>query len=90
MRALLPLLVLLAGCESLGPWREGAWRPGGANSANLLVMVAEPRELIRGTGAPGADGHAAAEAVARLRSDRVRPLPDNAVVRIGVPGGGGQ
>ncbi|MFL1464051.1 hypothetical protein ACI6QG_17710 [Roseococcus sp. DSY-14] len=88
VRTLLLLPALLGGCDALGPWREGQWRPGGANTANLLVMVAEPRELVRGTGAVGADGQQAAEAVARLRADRVRPLPDNAVVRIGTSGGG--
>ncbi|WP_426955200.1 hypothetical protein [Muricoccus radiodurans] len=83
---LLPLL-LLACAEDLDPYtRAGSWRPTGINERNLRVMVAQPRELVRGTGAVGTDGQQAADAVARLRTDRVRALPDSSIVRLGTGG----
>jgi hypothetical protein len=91
MRTLvLPLLLLLPGCGDLliPHTREGAWRPTGTNEHNLRVMAAVPSEIARGTGAPGSDGHTAQQAVERLRTDRVRPLPDSGVARL-VPTGGG-
>jgi hypothetical protein len=91
--ALLVLAVLLAGCSS-GPegWptdRPGAWRPSGANEANLRAMVADPSHLVRGVGASGAEGPGPANAVDRLYRDRVRPLPQSGIVAIGGQGGGG-
>jgi hypothetical protein len=92
---LLPLLALcalpmLAGCDILtDPYhREGSWRPTGANDFNLRVMAAQPREIIMGTGEAGADGQAAADAVDRLRTDRVRSLPVFNVSPIAPPTGG--
>lgn len=84
----LVLPLLLAACaEDIDPYaREGTWRPSGVNERNLRVMVAIPTEILRGTGATGADGQAAAEAVARLRTDRVRPLPDVGIMRLGTGG----
>lgn len=77
------LLLALGGCaETLDPYaREGVWRPSGANDHNLRAMVAAPGEIVVGTGAAGADGQTAAEAVARLRTDRVRPLPETSALR---------
>ena len=76
---LLPLLgfLALAGCDTLTDpyYREGLWRPTGANDFNLRVMAAQPRDIASGQGEPGSDGQAAADAVDRLRNDRVRPLP---------------
>lgn len=90
---LLPLLVLcaLAGCDILtDPYhREGSWRPTGANDFNLRVMAAQPRDIIMGTGEPGSDGQAAADAVERLRTDRVRSLPVFTVSPIAAPPAGG-
>jgi hypothetical protein len=94
MRIRLPMLLLLlaatAGCEAFDPYRrEGAWRPAGVNDQNLAVMVARPAELVRGTGAEGSTGAAAAGAIERLRADRVKPLPDIGVARIiTLPGAG--
>jgi hypothetical protein len=90
---LLPLLALcaLAGCDVLtDPYnREGNWRPTGANDFNLRVMAAQPREIITGTSEPGADGQAAADAVDRQRTDRVRSLPVFTVSPIAQPAAAG-
>ncbi|MDO9709135.1 hypothetical protein [Paracraurococcus lichenis] len=79
---LLPLLATAA-CDALDPYkREGNWRPAQVNEANLAVMVANPAELRRGTGAPGTAGFVATGAIERLRADRVKPLPDTGLARI--------
>jgi hypothetical protein len=70
-------LPLLVGCaDFVNPYyREGNWRPTGANDFNLRVMAAQPRDIAAGSAEAGSDGQAAADAVDRLRTDRVRPLP---------------
>jgi len=76
---LLPLLLVLAGCDRTDPYlREGVWRPNGANEANLHAMVAVPSDLATATPAGPADGGSAAAALDRLRRDRVRSLPGSA------------
>jgi hypothetical protein len=77
------LLFAFAGCDKTDPYlREGTWRPTGANEANLRAMVVVPSDLVRATPATAADGGLAAAAVDRLRHDRVRPLPDSAVLDV--------
>jgi hypothetical protein len=77
------LLLALAGCDLTDPYlRAGAWRPNGANEANLRAMVAVPSDLAVATPASPADGGLAAAALDRLRHDRVRPLPDSGVAQI--------
>lgn len=71
-------------------FREGSWRPGGANEHNLRAMLVDPRDAVRGRGAAGAEGQRAAEAVERLRSGRVRPLPASGVAEIQPTGAAGQ
>lgn len=86
IRQAIPLLpLLLAGCaEVVDPYQQpGNWRPAGVNEQNLRVMAARPEEIVRGTGDPGSPGHGATDAVARLRTDRVRPLPESTIVRLG-------
>lgn len=89
-------LPLLLGCADLVDphYREGTWRPTGANDYNLRVMLAQPRDIVVGTGDRGAEGQAAADAVDRLRTDRVRALPTVSASPIGAgslaaSGGGG-
>jgi type IV pilus biogenesis protein CpaD/CtpE len=90
MRRALLLLILLPGCEAIDPYtRDGAWRPLGANQANLRTHVANPAHLDRGSSDAGADGQAASEAVRRYRTDRVRPLPASGVAEIQPTGVGG-
>ena len=67
----------LAGC---GPGydpltREGLWNPTHTNRANLALQVANPADLVRGTGTTVSDGQLAAAAVDRLRNDKVKKLP---------------
>ena len=86
--AALPLLVL-GGCAQLDPLtKEGVWRPTGANDANLRAMVAVPSDLAYGRAARTSDGRLAAQAVERLRTGRVYPLPDTSISKIGGGGGG--
>lgn len=48
---------------------------GCANTANLGMMLANPRDLIQGRPSGNADGTAAAAAVQRYRAGKVTPLP---------------
>ena len=88
-------LLALAGCASTDPLtRDGLWQPSGANEANLAAMVADPMDLVQGKSAEGSDGQRAAAAVARLRLDRVKPLPDSGIAQFttqstGTAGSGG-
>lgn len=83
LAALLLLMLAVTGCQKLDPYeREDAWRPNGANAANLRAMVAVPADLVAGRLAAPANGSLAVEALTRLRQDRVRPLPDSAVAQV--------
>lgn len=86
----LAAVLLLGGCASvLDPHnRDGAWRPTGANEFNLRAMVARPSDLAQGLGEPGAEGQTAAQAIDRMRNDRVRALPDTSVALRQVSGTG--
>jgi len=85
------LALLLTGCDATDPYlRNGAWRPNGANAANLHAMVASPSDLVRGVVGPG-DGQQAAAALDRYRNDKVRALPDSGIAQIvPVAGSGSQ
>jgi len=90
MRRALALLLLLPACEAIDPYtRDGAWRPQRANEANLRTHVANPAHLDRGAAEAWAEGQAAADAVRRYRTDRVRPLPASGVAEIQPTGTGG-
>ena len=88
MRTQLTAAALLGGLLSLsacGPeydplTREGLWAPIHANRANLVAQVANPADLVRGTGQSGGDGQLAAAAVDRLRTDKVKKLPNADIV----------
>ena len=83
----LPLLLVLAGCATQDPFRrDGAWRPAAVNEQNLRAMIAVPSELVRGTDLTPTEGHAAADAVERHRTDRVRELPVTGVSLLGAGG----
>jgi hypothetical protein len=87
--AALTLLLALTACDHTDPYlRTGAWRPNGANEANLRAMVVVPSDVVVAEPAAHADGGRAAAAVARLRRDDVRPLPDSGVAQL-VPVSGG-
>jgi type IV pilus biogenesis protein CpaD/CtpE len=81
----LPILLASSGCTMVQDpmMREGTWHPTGASAANLAAMVANPHDLVEGESASGTIGPEAVLPVARLRADKVKPLPDNAIVQIG-------
>ncbi len=77
------LLITLAACDRTDPYlRDGAWRPNGANDANLRAMVVIPSDLAVATRASPADGALAAAALSRLHHDRVRQLPDSGLAQV--------
>ncbi len=83
------LLAMLCGCAETDPYtREGAWRPNKSNEANLRAMIAVPSDLAIAAPASPADGGLTADAVRRLRYDRVRALPDSGVAQIAAVGTG--
>ena len=83
------LLAMLCCCAETDPYaREGAWRPNGSNEANLRAMVAVPSDLALAALASPADGGLTAQAVSRLRHDRVRALPDSGVAQVEAIGNG--
>lgn len=83
------LLLAVAGCQATDPYRRiGAWRPNHANTLNLAMMVANPADLLRGTGDGSSSGQQAVTAIDRLRSGRVKPLPDSGLAKITLTGSG--
>ena len=74
--ALAGLLALSACGPEFDPLsREGLYQPTHVNRANLVAQVANPADLVRGTGSSTGTGQLAAAAVDRLRTDRVKKLP---------------
>lgn len=72
------IALLVTGCtpESFDPYkRPGTWMPTGDNDANLRVMVANPHDLVKGTGQGTTSGAEAAPPVARLLAGKPYPLP---------------
>lgn len=61
---------------------------GCANADNLARMIADPRDLARGGALAPASGAHAAGAVARYRTDQVKPLLDRSTGGGGDGGGG--
>ena len=93
-RARLPIAAVLglgcAGCAMMDPYAApGLWRPNASNQIDLATEAAHPGDFVRGRAAQGGDGQLAAAAVARLRRDQVKALPDVSISQIGGTGGGG-
>lgn len=70
---------LLAGCQrnpiDSDPFlTAGTWKPTDMNDANLREMVNNPQDLAVGQSASTSRGQAAAVAVRRLLTDKLRPL----------------
>ncbi len=77
------VLLCLVGCDRIDPYsRAGAWRPNGANDADLRAMVTVPSDLVLATPAGPADGALSAAALTRLRRGNVRSLPDSGLAQI--------
>jgi hypothetical protein len=70
--------LLVAGCsyDTTDPYqRPGTYNPTGDNDANLRAMVANPHDLVEGTGPGLSTGAEAAPPVARLLAGKRYPLP---------------
>ena len=79
---------VLPACTEIDPLtREGVWRPLGVNETNLRAMVAVPSDLVAGRAARSSDGNQAAKAMDRLRFDRVYPLPNAGISKVGAGAG---
>ncbi len=71
--------LIVSGCsyDLTDPYqRPGTYNPGGANDANLRTMVANPHDLVEGTGQGASTGAEAAPPVARVLAGKRYPLPD--------------
>ena len=75
-------LDILTACSRDPLIREGSWNPTHVNHANLKFMVANPADLVRGTGTNWGDGQLAVAAIERLRADKVKKLPASDVATI--------
>jgi hypothetical protein len=71
--------LLVTGCDAsylTDPYqRPGTYNPTGVNDANLRAMVANPHDLVEGTGAGVTTGATAAPPVARVLAGKRYPLP---------------
>ena len=77
----------LGGCQSIDPLlREGDYNLTHANHANLVLMAANPADLVRGSSDNRTNGALAAAAVDRLETGKLKHLQ---VVASGSLGGGG-
>jgi len=64
----------LGACNYDPALRPGTWLPSGVNDANLAAMVANPADLYGNPGSRYSRGSAAAPAVNRLLTDKVKAL----------------
>ncbi len=81
--SLLGLLGVAACSPATDPlYRDGLWEPTHTNRQNLTLQVANPADLVRGTGTTTADGQIAAAAVDRLRTDKLKKLPASDIAAI--------
>jgi hypothetical protein len=74
----LMVALLVASCapDAFDPYqRPGTWNPVGDNDANLRVMVANPHDLVEGSGQGASAGAEAAPPVARVLAGKRYPLP---------------
>ncbi len=72
------ITIIVAGCSpsTVDPTqRAGTWMPTGDNEANLRAMVANPHDLVEGTGQGASAGAEAAPPVARVLAGKRYPLP---------------
>jgi hypothetical protein len=80
----LPHMVLLAaltGCAAHDdPFqRPGTWRLTYDNDANIAAMAVDKRQLVVGVGDPASPGVLSEQAVHRLLTDHVKPLPSTEI-----------
>ena len=80
------MLVGLSGCGSanVDPMdTPGTWQPSEANNVNLRAMLANPDDFFGGVGDRGSLATPASDAVYRLLTDKVKPLPLVSGVKFG-------
>jgi hypothetical protein len=85
------ILVGLSGCgaANMDPMdTPGTWQPSAANDINLRAMLANPDDFYGGVGDRGSLATPASDAVYRLLTDKVKPLPTTTTVKFGGGGGG--
>jgi type IV pilus biogenesis protein CpaD/CtpE len=70
-------------------YREGLFKPGHTNHSNLALQVANPGDLVRGTGTTTSDGQQAAAAIQRWRDDKVKKLPASDLAQVSATSSGG-
>ncbi len=63
-------------------YTSGTFHPQHANRSNLVLMVANPSDLVRGQGGAPSDGQLAAAAIDRLRNEKLKKLPSNDIAQI--------
>jgi type IV pilus biogenesis protein CpaD/CtpE len=82
------VLAMLAGCAVTDPMlNDRGWHPSGVNEANIAAEVVNPADLRNGRElTAGSDGEQAAAAVLRLRTGRVKGLPDSSLSDLHVQG----
>jgi type IV pilus biogenesis protein CpaD/CtpE len=81
--ASLALLAGVSACTETDPlYRDGLYQPSHTNRQNLTLMVANPTDLVRGSGTTTSDGQQAAAAVERWRNDKVKKLPSSDLAQI--------
>ena len=81
-------IALLSACTVTDPlYQSGRWEATNVNQANLIAQIANPDDLHHGRQVTGSDALVAAAAVARLRQDRVKKLPDSGLAQITLSSG---
>ncbi len=78
------LAALIQGCAATDPLlNQNDWNPIGANAQNIAAQVANPEDLTHGrASSSGSDGEMASNAVLRLRTGHVKPLPDSGISQL--------
>ena len=72
-------MIIVSGCtyDAFDPYkRPGTWVPEGSNDENLRVLVANPHDLVSGTGQQTSSGAESAPPVARVLAGKRYPLPN--------------
>ena len=87
------LLAALTSCKGYDdPFqRPGTWRTENVNDANIAAMAVDKHQLVMGINDPASPGVLSAEAVKRLLTDHVKPLPSTEIgpVSAATPSSGG-
>jgi uncharacterized membrane protein YgcG len=90
--AFLAAALCVAACQEMDPYaRTDMWQPTGANAGNIAAMVANPYDLIRGSGSDRTDSNEPVLAIHRVDTDHTKALLDpggDSAASSGSSGGG--